>query len=155
TATLDYEGKLVQSCIHCHQVRDAEFRFFRDDHRTIPDATLYAWPMPDVVGLSLDPREKAKVASVTPGSAADTAAFKGGDEMLSCEGQPLLSIADVQWVLHNAADSATLHAHVNRGNRKVNLTLKLDQGWRRKTDFGWRTTTWDLRRMATGGLVLK
>jgi serine protease Do len=155
TAALDYEGKVVQSCIHCHQVRDAEFRFFRDDPGTIPDATLYAWPMPDVVGLSLDPKEKARVASVSPGSAADKAGFKVGDEMLSLEGQPLLSIADVQWVLHNGADSAMLNARVARGNRKMNLRLNLDRGWRRKTDFGWRTTTWDLRRMATGGLVLK
>ena len=23
-STLDYEGQVVQSCIHCHQVRDAE-----------------------------------------------------------------------------------------------------------------------------------
>src|SRR5438046_1394054 len=28
--TLDYEGKVVQSCMHCHQIRDAELRLFRD-----------------------------------------------------------------------------------------------------------------------------
>src|SRR5205823_4107690 len=30
-AKLDYEGKVVQSCLHCHQVREAERRFFRDE----------------------------------------------------------------------------------------------------------------------------
>jgi serine protease Do len=155
TSTLDYEGKVVQSCIHCHQVRDSELRFFRDERKPIPDETLYAWPMPDVAGLSLDSKEKAKVARVASGSAAERSGFKTGDEILSLEGEPLLSIADVQWVLHNATDPATLKAQVSRGRRKVNLTLNLDTGWRRNADFSWRTTTWDLRRMSTGGLVLR
>src|ERR1043166_4014771 len=30
-AKLDYEGKLVQSCMHCHQVREAERHFYRDE----------------------------------------------------------------------------------------------------------------------------
>src|SRR5262245_59008069 len=88
SSKLDYEGKVVQSCIHCHQVRDAEFRFFRDDRKSIPDETLYAWPMPIVAGVSLDPKDKAKVASVTTGSAAERDGFKPGDEILSLEGQP-------------------------------------------------------------------
>lgn len=154
-ATLDYEGQVMQSCIHCHQVRDAEFRLFRDDRKTIPDETLYAWPMPAVAGLSLDAKEKAKVASVAPGSMADKDGFKAGDEILTLEGQPILSIADVQWVLHNAGDPAKLKTEVQRGRKKVNLTLNLGGGWRRSTDFAWRTTTWDLRRMSTGGLVLR
>ncbi len=36
-----------------------------------------------------------------------------------------------------------------------NLTLTLDDRWRRKGDISWRVTSWDLRRMATGGLLLK
>src|SRR5262245_25623744 len=155
TSTLDYEGKVVQSCIHCHQVRDAEFRLFRDDAKPIPAQTLYAWPMPIVAGLSLRPKEKAKIANVAPGSSAETDGFKPGDEILSLEGQPLLSIADVQWVLHTATTPAKLKAKVSRGKRTMDLSLNLDQGWREKSDFGWRTTTWDLRRMTTGGLVLR
>ncbi len=154
-ANLDYEGKVVASCVHCHQVREAERTFFRADRKPIPDEVLYPWPMSDVIGLALDPQAKAKVRDVAPGSAAAKAGFKAGDEIVSLDGQPMLSIADVQWVLHNAPQPATLRAQVLRGGRKKNLTLTLPAGWRKQTDISWRATTWDLRRMATGGLVLK
>jgi hypothetical protein len=153
--TLDYEGKVVQSCMHCHQVRDAERRFFRDDRKPIPDAVLYPYPMPDAVGLSLDAKEKAKVTSVAAGSPAEKAGVKAGDEFVSLEGQPILSIADVQWVLHNAGEPAALRAQFRRGRKTITLALDLAAGWRRQTDIAWRTTTWDLRRMAAGGMVLR
>lgn len=153
-ATLEYEGKVVQSCMHCHQVREAERVFFRADRQPIPDEVLYPWPMPNVAGLALDPKEKAKVQSVAPGSAAAKDGFQAGDELLTLEGQSLLSIADVQWVLHHAPQPARLKADVLRGNKKLALTLNLLNDWRRQSDISWRVTTWDLRRMATGGLVL-
>jgi S1-C subfamily serine protease len=152
--TLDYEGKVVQSCMHCHQVRDAERRFFRDDKKPIPDEVLYPYPMPNAAGLSLDPKEKAKVTVVAAGSPAEKAGFKVGDEILSLEGQPILSIADVQWVLHNAGEPATLNAQILR-RRKIKLALDLASDWRRQSDIAWRTTTWDLRRMVAGGMVLQ
>ena len=153
--TLDYEGKVVQSCMHCHQVRDAERRFFRDDKKPIPDEVLYPYPMPNAAGLALDPKEKAKVTSVASGSPAGKAGFKVGDEILSLEGQPILSIADVQWALHNAGEPATLNAQILRGRKRIKLALGLATEWRRQTDIAWRTTTWDLRRMVAGGMVLQ
>ncbi len=153
--TLDYEGKVVQSCMHCHQVRDAERRFFRDGKKPIPDEVLYPYPMPNAVGLALDPKEKAKVTSVASGSPAEKAGFKVGDEILLLEGQPILSIADVQWALHNAGEPATLNAQILRGRKRIKLALGLATEWRRQTDIAWRTTTWDLRRMVAGGMVLQ
>ena len=153
--TLDYEGKVVQSCLHCHQVRDAERRCFRDDQKPIPDAVLYPYPMPNVAGLSLDRKEKAKVTGVAAGSPAEKAGVKVGDQILSLEGQPLLSIADVQWVLHNAGEPATLNAQILRKRRRIKLALDLASDWRRQSDIAWRTTTWDLRRMVAGGMVLQ
>ena len=153
--TLDYEGKVVQSCMHCHQVRDAERRFFRDNKKPIPDAVLYPYPMPNAAGLSLDPKEKAKVTSVAAGSPAERAGVKVGDEVLSLEGQPILSIADVQWVLHNAGETATLNAQIHRKRKRIKLALDLAPDWRRRSDIAWRTTTWDLRRMVAGGMVLQ
>lgn len=155
TDKLDYEGKVVQSCIHCHQVRDAEFTFFRSQQKPIPDEVLYAWPMPEVLGLRLDAKEKAKVERVASGSSAERDGFKVGDEIVTLNGQPLISIADVQWMLHNAPAEGSLKAQVMRGGKKVNLNLTLANGWRRQGDISWRTTTWYLRGKAAGGLVLK
>jgi S1-C subfamily serine protease len=35
------------------------------------------------------------------------------------------------------------------------LTLELAEGWRAKSDISWRVSTWGLRRMVTGGMVLE
>jgi serine protease Do len=154
-STLDYEGKVAHSCMHCHQVRDAERVVYRTDRKPIPDQVLLPYPMPDVVGLSLDSKAKARVARVVPGSAATTAGFAANDEIVSFDGQTMLSIADVQWVLHHAAAPAEIKCTVRRAGQTRNLTLKLGPDWRQANDASWRATAWDLRRMATGGLVLK
>jgi len=146
---------VVQSCMHCHQVRDAERRFFRDDKKPIPDTVLYPYPMPNAAGLSLDPKEKTKVTGIAAGSPAEKAGVKVGDEIVSLEGQPLVSVADVQWVLHNAGEPATINAQILRGRKSIKLAFDLAADWRRRSDIAWRTTTWDLRRMASGGMVLQ
>jgi hypothetical protein len=153
--TLNYGPNVAASCVHCHQTREAERLTFRAANKPMPDEVIFPWPIPTVVGLAFDPAEKATVREVTPGSAAAKAGFRPGDEMGSLEGQPLLSIADVQWVLHHAPSPATLHATVQRAGQWQELTLALEPGWRRRTDISWRATSWDLRRMTTGGLVLK
>ncbi len=153
TSKLDYEGKVVQSCIHCHQVGEA----LRDVHRAagkpVPDQVLYPYPNPKIFGLVLDPKEKAKAKSVIAGSSAARDGFRAGDEIVKLEGQPILSIADVQWVLHHAGETGSLRAEVLREGQTVPLTLTLDRGWRQRDDIGWRATSWGLRRMA-GGLKL-
>ena len=153
--TIDYEGKVAQSCIHCHQVRDADRLLLRKARQAIPDNVIYPYPMPETIGLILDATEKARVANVTKESPAAAAGFKRNDNIISVQGQPIISIADVQWVLHNAPASAELTAVVNRSGKDVSLKIQLPEGWRRKTDISWRSSTWDLRRMAMGGLVLK
>lgn len=155
TAKLDYEGKVVQSCIHCHQVRDADRKLYREARTRMPDHVLYPWPMPDVVGLHFDPVENARIGTVASGSRAEKDGFRSGDELLFLEGQPIISTADVQWVLHNAPESGVLNAQVSRAGGKISIPITLEPGWRRNSDISWRVTSWDLRRMATGGLLLR
>jgi predicted metalloprotease with PDZ domain len=151
---LDYEGDVVQSCMHCHQIRDAERLAYRQRGESIPDQVLFPYPLPESVGLSLDVRHPARVDQVEEGSVSEAAGFEEGDEIVSLAGQPLVSIADVQWVLHTAGASAAIPAEVRRGDRNVLLTLTLQEGWRHASDISWRVSTWDLRRMGLGGLLL-
>jgi serine protease Do len=153
--TLDYEGALVRSCLHCHQVREAERVSYRSNRQPIPDEVLFPYPTPDAIGLALDPKEKGRVQHVASGSAAASARFAAGDEILSFDGQPILSIADVQWVLHNASQPARIVAVVRRQTQTRTLAIELGPQWRQRADISWRATTWDLRKMAAGGLVLK
>jgi hypothetical protein len=152
---LDYAGKVAQSCMHCHQVRDAERLVFRAGRKPIPDDLLFPYPLPSVIGLELDPKDKATIMSVARDSAAARAGLRPGDAIVSLAGQPILSVADIQWVLHQSADSGKVEAEISHGGRKEKLTLELASGWRRGSDISFRTSTWDLRRMGTGGLLLE
>lgn len=152
---LDYEGKVVQSCIHCHQVGEALRLVERNARKPISDKVLYPYPHPKALGLILDPREKATVRQVVENSVGANSGIQPGDEIVTLQGQPILSIADVQWVLHNAGDSAVLSAEIRRGGQILPRQITLPSGWRHRDDISWRATTWELRRMTLGGLVLE
>ncbi len=125
-AVLDYEGKVVQSCIHCHQIGDAMRIAVLNRREKLPEALLFPFPHPKNLGLILDPKEMATVLNVEPGSDAGKAGFHTGDVIQKLAGQPLLSIADVQWVLHTSSpESVELKADVTRAGQPMQLTLKL------------------------------
>src|SRR5262249_25892972 len=99
TSTLNYEAKVVGSCIHCHQIGDAQRQAQREKNEPFPEQLLFPYPHPKALGLILDPRTRATVRQVEKDSLAEKAGFEAGDRIVKLEGQPLLSIADVQWIL--------------------------------------------------------
>lgn len=151
---LDYTGNIVQSCIHCHQVREAERHFYRDAGKPIPEDVLYPYPLPKVIGLTMNAEEACEVKAVASGSPAAEAGLRAGDTLIDFGGQPLLSIADLQWVLHRAPSKTVLPVGYRRGRDLGVTEIRLSEGWRAKSDLSWRVTTWDLRRAAFGGMKL-
>jgi serine protease Do len=150
---LNYSGPVARSCMHCHQIRDAERTFYRSSGESMSDVVVFPYPDPSVLGLSMDPHEMATVKRVAPGSPAEQDGLRSGDVIRVLAGQPLLSTADFQWVLQNAPATGTLLAEVLRAGKPQELALTLKPGWRRG-DISWRTTTWNLRRMGLGGMRL-
>lgn len=156
TSKLNYEGDVVKSCIHCHQIGDAVRDELRLKGDAFPDTVLNPYPHPKVLGLIFDPQERATLKDVTADSHAAKAGLKTGDQITSLNGQPLLSIADAQWVLHHLpSEGASLNAEITRGGATQKLTLELPDGWKQLDDTSWRVSTWGMRRMVLGGLVLK
>ncbi len=155
SANIDYPGQVARSCIHCHQIPTAEYQIYRSSGHSIPDAKLFAWPVPGLIGLQLSPGHRATVKNVRQSSPAHRGGLRAGDEIVTLAGQPILSTADIQWVLHNAGPHAHLKAIVRRGDKKVSLTLELVEGWRSKADISWRGSSWDLCRIVLGGMRLK
>jgi serine protease Do len=153
--SLDYAGQVVKSCLHCHQIRDAEREYYRAQGEPLPITSLRPYPMPQVIGMTLDEKTRGTIKAVAPESAAAEAGLKVGDELLLLDGQAILSIADVQWVLHNAGDNQLLVAVVRRDGKIHELPISLRQGWRDESDISWRVTSWTLRRMVTGGIKLE
>jgi hypothetical protein len=153
---LDYQGNVVRSCIHCHQIGDAQRQHHLDQSGKLPETVMFPYPHPKSIGLVLDPKERATVLRIEPGSAAANAGLKAGDAIERLAGQPLLSFADMQWVLHQVPpDGGTVEGTVSRDGKQVSLTLTLDKGWRQKDDIAWRASSWELRRRALGGLFAK
>lgn len=156
TDSLNYKGDVVKSCIHCHQIGDAVREYYWTQNKPIPEHILFPYPHPKSLGLILDPEQRATVKSVNPESTAEQAGFRPGDRIQTLDGQPLLSIADVQWVLHNVSpEGGTIKAQVVRNGSPATVTLSLEKGWRQNDDISWRVTSWGLRRMTTGGMKLE
>jgi len=106
--------------------------------------------MPDTVGFTVDPKERASIASVRPGTPAEKAGLKAGDRIVRMAGQPILSTADLQWVLHDAPDGGPVKLEVRRADVSMESRLDLAEGWRRDGDFTWRTIVWSLRHRLLG-----
>lgn len=178
TDKLDWEGPVVKSCVHCHQIGDAIREEIRDRSGTLPLRWIYPYPTPETIGLVLTDEPVTEVDKVLPGSPAEDAGFQPGDDIVSLEeravmkvvdkpgsipgnddsapaGQPLISVADISWVLHHAPDTGQLRALVDRNGEQVSLDLKLPMGWRHATDISRRVGTWPMRRMAFGGMKLQ
>ncbi len=156
TDKLDYEGDTVKSCIHCHMIGEGLKAHFRTEQGKIPETMLFSYPHPKTIGLILDPTECATIKIVAKGSVGDECGFQSGDRILSMASQPILSIADVQWVLHHVpAEGGTVKATIERGNQPMELTLNLPLSWRSKEDISWRASSWNFRQMGLGGMALK
>ncbi len=155
TDTLNYEGDVVKSCIHCHQIGDAQKNFFRSRGQAIPTEYLFPYPHPKAIGMVIDPSTMNTIKEVTEGSIASEAGLQAGDQVFALNGQVMLSIADMQWVLHHAKPQDTLDAVIVRDGKQLAKSITLTEGWRQQDDLSWRVGAWPMRGMVLGGLVLE
>ena len=79
---LDWNGKVVGSCVHCHQVGDAMRTWYRDQRKPIPMEWIYHWPAAETIGMTLAPDQIAKVQSVSDGTVAFKAGLRAGDDII-------------------------------------------------------------------------
>ena len=140
TDEVAYAGPGSNSCIHCHHFAVGTLESLRREHRPIPDAWVWPFPMPNLLGFSLDPEERATVQGVTPGSEAERAGLRPGDDIVRMEGQPILSVADVQWVLHQAKEPGRVELELAREGARREIELSLPEGWRRRGSIAWRVS---------------
>ena len=152
---LDWDGKVVASCVHCHQIGDALRAWHREAGRAMPEELIYPMPMPETAGLTLDGSTCATVKAVAAGSAAAAAGIAAGDVLEAADGAPLISEADLSWALHRVPAAGRIRLTVRRGGKSSERVLELKDGWRRQADISRRVGTWQMRAMALGGLKLE
>ncbi len=152
TSSLNYGPEVARSCIHCHQVGEAWREHYWLDKKSMPTELIYAYPHPKILGLIMDPTKAATVKSVVDGSLASEAGFQAGDKLVTLEKQPLVSIADMQWILHQRKDAGKISFVIARAGATKELDVTLPENWKELGDISWRASSWGLRRMVTGGL---
>ena len=131
------------NCIHCHNIHDAEQTYAREQG-TFTQDMLWRYPLPDNVGLHVDPTDGRVVQSVKSDSPAATAGIRVGDVVTLVGGQAIIAIADIQWVLHHLPNrAASVRFRVTRDGSPSTHTLNLAPGWKR-TDISWRGSIWSL-----------
>lgn len=152
---LNWDGNVVQSCVHCHQIGDAYRAWYRKRGEVIPQELIYPMPDPKAIGLTMNQDVGTKVRGVQAESIAMLAGFEKQDDILAIDGAPIASLADIAWALHRSLDPSKSIWTVKRGGATVELQVELTKGWRSKSDIASRVGTWQMRAMAQGGMVLK
>ena len=152
---LDWEGKVVGSCVHCHMVGAAYQTFFRNKREPMPELWLHPWPEPETIGLTVASEDVGRVSEVAPSSPAATAGLRAGDDIVSIDDAPLVSIANVNWALHRAPPAGALSLVITRGGQSKKLEIGLPDGWRRQSDVTLRGSIWPMRGMALGGMRIE
>ncbi len=133
-----------QNCIHCHMINDAMHREWASAGQ-MSEEKLYRYPLPDNIGLHIVRDDGRKIETVDAGGAAAKAGIAAGDEILRAAGQPVTSIADLQWVLQNQpAGNGKVELTVLRNQKETTATLELADGWK-KTNWHWRASRWSMR----------
>jgi membrane-associated protease RseP (regulator of RpoE activity) len=137
----------ANACIHCHQVyefsRAVEIEADRFDKKSV-----WVYPSPTNLGLTLASDEQDRVASVKDGSAAAAAGVRAGDVLKSVGGRPVASFADVQYALHYAPAMGELAVTYERAGKPAQAKLRLAQGWR-EGDISWRGSMWGIPPVAS------
>ncbi len=126
-------------CIHCHQIRESTLRT-KWLEKKLTAADLWAYPLPENLGLKMEMDDGLRVQQVTPDSPAAKAGIAVGDEFVRLNGQRLLSQADIQWVLHQAPVETKLTALFRRRGELLDKTLTLSGNWK-VTDLSWRASS--------------
>jgi serine protease Do len=98
--------------------------------KSIPDQYFWHYPLPQEIGIEMDPQEVATIRTVQAGSHAARAGLHVGDKIKHINDQPILSTADIQWVLHHAKSPDTLSIDVERSGEPESVELQLEEGWR-------------------------
>lgn len=130
------------ACIHCHYVWDFRREELQSAGKwTRDDALVY--PPPETIGLTVADDRGDRVTAVKPGSPADRAGLRAGDELKRLNGLAVASYADVQHGLHTSPAQGRISLTWSRGGGEQTTSMDLPAGWR-ASDISWRPSMWGL-----------
>ncbi len=131
-----------KGCIHCHNIN--EFR--RADLKAAGKwdrNSVWVYPLPENVGITLDVDSGDLVKTVSVGSAAEKSGLKSGDRLAKLNGYGVASFADASYALHKAPAKGELPVSWVRAGKEMTGTISVTDGWR-KTNLTWRPSMLDI-----------
>jgi serine protease Do len=131
-----------RGCIHCHNVNEFR-RAEAKASETWDRDSVWVYPLPENVGITLDNDAGDRVKAVAPGSAAEKAGLTPGDQLLKLNGYPVASFGDAQYALHKAPTKGEIPLSWVRGGKEHSGILQVPDGWR-KTNLTWRPSMLDI-----------
>jgi hypothetical protein len=138
-----HRGKV--DCIHCHTIHDWMTRAAQREKRwKYNDAFRY--PDPIQIGLKLDKERQNRITGIEKDSAAARAGLRAQDTLLTASGQRILTIADLQFVLHQAQWQGRLDVTFLKEGQAKRATITLEENWKVATPevYAWRSSKWPL-----------
>ena len=135
-------SKTYRGCIHCHQVKE----IVREEEKkagTWTRDSIYTYPLPENVGITLDKDRGDLVRAVTTGSPAFKIGIKSGDVLQQVNGTPIASFADLAHGLHKSTAAGTIPVAWSRNGESTTGDMTVTAGWR-KTNVTWRPSLLDL-----------
>jgi serine protease Do len=129
----------ADACIHCHNVYDFRRQALRQAGKWKSDM-VWVYPLPDNLGIRLDPDQGNRIDQIGAGSAAEKLGLRKGDILRSVAGVRTASFADVQYALHRCQAPAGIEVAWQHGLQLRQGVLHPQPGWRR-TDLSWRAPT--------------
>ena len=132
------------SCIHCHNVYDAR-RDVAISNGNYDPRKRWKYPMPESIGLEVDPVSGTIITEVLRDSAAERAGMEVGEEIDVINGQAIHSLADIQFALHFLPDEAVAHVTIKPAGseERKKRSLHLKHGWR-ESNMGWRASMYGM-----------
>ncbi len=129
-------------CIHCHQVNEIRRAEEKEAGKWNRDS-IWVYPLPDNLGITLDSERGNLVKIVKPESPAAKAGLKAGDTIQKLAGKFIYSFADAQFALHYAPSQGDIEITWIRNGQAASANIQVATGWR-KTDLTWRPSMLDL-----------
>ncbi len=134
-------SRRFRGCIHCHQAKEIINEELTRDGKWRREM-VWRYPLPDNLGLVLDVDRGNLVKEVVPGSVAQKAGLRAGDELLKLDRQPVHSLADIGHILDHLPAEGSVAAEWKRGTETSGGSIELSGGWRR-SDISWRPSARD------------
>lgn len=127
-----------RSCMHCHEVWEGLRSRARKTGNFDP-RSLFVYPRPENIGLTVDVDVGNRVKSVKANSTCAQVGLSAGDSIKKIGDYSIYSQADISWALHNAPETGQLLIHFTRDGRMAQAMIQLDEGWK-EDKLSWRAS---------------